>query len=202
MRSVVLVLLLALLLLMAVHLVEASSVLSLRPVTVISSASAVVVPALSGSFSLLGRPTVSAAFMNQVLADSHSPAVGLGTALYADGVQTGIDPVFALAFFWHESSFGTQGVARLTYSLGNIRCTTGYACLDGFRAYPSWVAGAADWFALLVQVYLPAGRSTVATIVPVYAPATENDVAAYIAAVEHAVSLWRAGAASSRVSLY
>ena len=46
----------------------------------------------------------------------HSPAVGKGQALYDLGVKYGIDPVYALAFFWHESRFGTTGEARVTYS--------------------------------------------------------------------------------------
>jgi hypothetical protein len=157
------------------------------------------VPSASGaggaaSWSLLGRPSVSATFMDEVLAAYHSPAVGLGQALYADGVQTGIDPVYALAFFWHESSFGTQGVARFTHSLGNIRCTVGYpSCLDGFRSYPSWAAGAADWFHLIASVYVPAGRTTVPAVLRLYAPSSENDTAAYVCAVEAAVAAWRAG---------
>ena len=73
-------------------------------------------------YSVLGPPTVSAAFMNQVLAAAHSPAAGKGQALYSDGVRYGIDPVFALAFFLHESSFGTTGVARFSLSLGNFKC--------------------------------------------------------------------------------
>src|ERR1700686_4399711 len=73
------------------------------------------------SYSVLGSPTVSAAFINQVLAANHSPAAGKGQALFDDGVNYGIDPVFALAFFMHESSFGTTGIARTTLSLGNER---------------------------------------------------------------------------------
>jgi hypothetical protein len=150
-------------------------------------------PAGAASWSLLGRPSVSATFMDEVLAAYHSPAVGLGQALYADGIQTDIDPAYALAFFWHESRFGTQGVARFTHSLGNIRCSAGYACLDGFRAYSTWAAGAADWFHLIASVYVPAGRTTVPAVVSLYAPPAENDTAAYVCAVESAVSTWRAG---------
>src|SRR6266699_3519610 len=68
-------------------------------------------------YSVLGPPTVSAAFINQVLAAYHSPAAGLGQALYDNGVRTGIDPVYALAFFMHESAFGTTGEARKTLAL-------------------------------------------------------------------------------------
>lgn len=195
MRTLCLLLLLGVCLFVAFRL-AASSLVTVAPAAGMSAASssaAVGVPASSSSFSLLGRPTVSASFIDRVLTAYHSPALGIGQALYADGVQSGIDPVFPLAFFLHESSFGTQGIARLTHSLGNIRCSSGYACLDGFRAYPSWTAGAADWFALMRSVYLPAGRSSVPTIISMYAPSSENDTSAYIAAVEQAVTVWRSG---------
>src|SRR5438067_888267 len=83
-------------------------------------------------YRVLGKPTVSATFINRVLLAYHSPATGKGQALYDDGVKYGIDPVFALAFFLHESTFGTAGVAIVTRSLGNIRCTHNYpSCLHG-----------------------------------------------------------------------
>ena len=87
-----------------------------------------VVVQANASSSVLGPPTISAAFINQVLSVYHSPAEGLGQALYDDGIQYGIDPVYALAFFRHESSFGTTGEARKTLSLGNERCLPDRAC--------------------------------------------------------------------------
>lgn len=187
MRTFFLLFLLVIFLLVSVQL-------ALHPVSSAASVAAPGVPGAAASpWSLVGRPSVSAAFMDRVLVAYHSPALGIGQALYDDGVRTGIDPVYALAWFWHESSFGTQGVARSTHSLGNIRCSAGYSCLDGFRSYPTWVVGAADWFHLIASVYLPAGRSTVGTVLRMYAPPSENNTAAYICAVESAVSTWRAG---------
>jgi hypothetical protein len=95
--------------------------------------------AINTSYSVLSKPTITAAFINQVLAAYHSPATGKGQALYDDGVQYGIDPAFALAFFMHESTFGTAGEARITLALGNLRCipnrpcvnTAGTACQQG-----------------------------------------------------------------------
>jgi hypothetical protein len=152
-------------------------------------------PRKSASYRVLGPPTVSAAFLNRVLASYHSPAAGTGWALYEDGVAYGIDPVFALAFFFEESSFGRTGVARVTLSLGNIRCTPGYpVCYYGYRAYASWQAGYVDWYALIRGLYVNRwGLTTVNQIVPVYAPANENNVSAYIATVKYAVRAWRAG---------
>lgn len=146
-------------------------------------------------YSVSGPPTVNATLINRVLAAYHSPAAGKGQALYDDGVKYGIDPVFALAFFLHESTFGTAGVAQVTYSLGNIRCTPHYpSCFQGYRAYTSWEDSFLDWYNLIRDVYIPSGLTTVDQIVPVYAPASENDVYAYITAVEHAVDTWRAAA--------
>ncbi len=151
----------------------------------------VVFPAAS---SVIGGPSLSAAFVDRVLASYGSPAVGLGRALVADSLRFHIDDVYALAFFLHELSFGTTGVARFTHSLGNIICS-GYAtCYQGFRSYASWQVGAWDWFRLLSLEYLPRGLSTVQAIVPVYAPASAgNTPDSYIAAVLHAVATWRTG---------
>ena len=114
--------------------------------------------------------------------------------MYQDSLRFGIDDAYALAFFWHESTFGRLGVAAVTRSIGNIVCTSGFPyCIGRFRSYASWQAGCFDWFHLIASVYLPRGLSTVERIVPVYAPASENDVSAYIAAVRSAVASWRAG---------
>src|SRR5947209_3800977 len=71
------------------------------------------------SSSVLGRPSLSASFVNQVLSAYHSPAAETGQAFYDFSLSSGIADEYALAFFWHESSFGTTGVARVTRSLGN-----------------------------------------------------------------------------------
>ena len=150
-------------------------------------------PAASSS-SVIGRPSLSASFINHVLTVYHSPATGLGQAMYADSLHAGIDDVFALAFFFHESQFGRLGIAAVTHSLGNIVCTLGYpSCIGRFRSYASWKAGCLDWFHLITSLYVPRGLTTVERIVPIYAPASENDVSAYIAAVMAAVTTWRSG---------
>ena len=145
--------------------------------------------------SVIGRPTLSPTFMNHILAAAHSPAQGTGQALYDLSVRYSIDDAYALAFFQHESLFGTTGVARSTLSLGNIRCSAGYRCMAGYRAYASWIAGYADWYQLISNLYIHHWHlTTVEQIVPVYAPASDgNDVAGYIAAVEQDVARWRKG---------
>ena len=148
------------------------------------------------TYDVRGRPSLSPAFVNQVLAAAHSPAQGTGRALYDLSVRYGIDDAYALAFFQHESMFGTTGVARVTHSLGNIKCRPGSSCFQGFRAYATWEAGYADWYDLIATLYIRQWhRVTVAEIIPMYAPASDgNDVAGYIRAVEQAVDHWRKGA--------
>jgi hypothetical protein len=147
------------------------------------------------SYSVLGQPTISVDFINRVLAHYHSPATGKGQALYDDGVKYGIDPVYALAFFMHESLFGTIGVATVTHSLGNIRYSEGYQNYEGYRKYGTWEVGFKDWYWLISDQYVRQwGLTTVDQIIPVYAPSSDNnDVAAYIQAVKNAVDTWRSG---------
>ncbi len=151
--------------------------------------------ASGGPYSVNGKPTVSAAFINQVLAYYHSPARSLGAALFNLGIQYGINPTYALAFFMHESMFGTLGVARVTLSLGNVRCSTGYACINGYRAYSSWASGFQDWYQLIRNLYInKLHLSTVEQIIPTYAPSDDhNNVSSYITTIEQAVSDWQAG---------
>jgi len=144
---------------------------------------------------VVSSPTVTIALIDQVLTEAHSPAQGLGTVFYQVGVRYGIDPAFALAFFHHESDYGTRGMAVLTHSIGNIRCTPGFpSCIGDYRSYPTWEQGIADWYLLIHDVYVGQGRDTVATILPMYAPADDgNDVQAYVRAVMEDVARWREG---------
>jgi hypothetical protein len=157
----------------------------------------------SDGSSVTGPPTISADFIDKVLSAYGSPAAGTGQALYDDGVAAGIDPVYALAFFLHEDSFGKTGIGAANHSLGNIRCSAGYACQYGFRSYSTWEDGYRDWYQLILlgyvqgQITIPiVGHPcrTVEQIIPVYAPSSDgNNVTAYIDAVLSAVRAWRAG---------
>ncbi len=156
---------------------------------------ATALPTSSGPYSVLGKPTIDAAFINRVLASYNSPAAGKGQALYDMGIKYGIDPAFALAFFMHESSFGTQGEARVSLSLGNLRCIPNYKCQDGYAWFASWEDGFQAWYELIRNLYVSQwGRTTVDQIIPKYAPAADNnDEAAYIASLKHAIATWHAG---------
>jgi hypothetical protein len=159
------------------------------------------------SYTVTGKPTISASFINRVLAAYGSPAQGKGQALYDLGVTYGIDPVYALAFFFHESRFGTTGEARVTLSLGNERCINDRPCIDraegGYAQMTSWEDGFEHWYQLILYGYVQ-GRvtiplvghtcSTIDQIIPVYVRGTSQaNQQAYIAFVKQSVDIWRAG---------
>src|SRR6266851_2767951 len=158
-------------------------------------------------YPVVGKPTISASFINRVLSAYGSPAAGKGQALYDLGVTYGIDPVYALAFFGHESRFGTTGEARKSLSLGNERCIVDRPCIDqnqgGYAQMFSWEDGFVHWYHLIKYGYVEGQVTiplvghvclTVDQIIPVYAPRSDhNDVQGYIAAVKQAVDALRKG---------
>ena len=157
------------------------------------------IPMHLGPYSVLGKPTITADFINRVLASYNSPAAGTGQQMYDLGVKYGIDPVYALAFFMHESLFGTTGEAQATLSLGNLRCIPTRPCINqnigGFAKMNSWVDGFEQWYKLIRNLYVAQwGLVTIDKIIPVYAPSSDhNDVAGYIAALKHEIDAWHAG---------
>ncbi len=148
-----------------------------------------------GAYAVLNKPTVTVDFINKVLDAYHSPAAGKGKTLYDLGVKYEIDPAVALAFFLHESTMGTQGEARVTFSLGNIRCTKDFPCPDGYSHYPSWEVGFEEWYKLIRNLYVAQlDKTTFETIIPTYAPqADNNDEKAYIDSLKHSLDIWHSG---------
>jgi hypothetical protein len=154
-----------------------------------------------GETSIMGDPTITAAEIDEILASYGSPAAGSGQVFYDIGVEYGIDPAYAVAFFIHESSAGTnQGWAGIkadgstTHNIGNIICAGYPTCYNRFRDYGSWSEGIADWYKLIAVEYIQGrGASTIEQIIPIYAPSFENDVPGYVNAVNTLVSNWRQG---------
>ena len=153
----------------------------------------------TGESSVLGPPTITADRINEILRLYGSPAQGTGQAWIDAGLAYGIDPVYALAFFMHESGMGTNPMwagikadGSTTHNVGNIICA-GYAnCYGRFRDYPDWESGIRDWFRLIAVEYVEGrGVYTVDSILPVYAPAFENDVPVYVASVKAYVAQWQ-----------
>ncbi|GER87808.1 hypothetical protein KDW_19700 [Dictyobacter vulcani] len=155
----------------------------------------------TGPYAVMGKPTVNADFINKVLSNAGSPAAGKGQVFYDLGVQYGIDPVFALAFFQHESTFGTRGEARKTLSIGNLRCIQNHECVDknasgdGYAQMDSWDDGIKTWYSLIRNFYvIDMHKDTIEKIIPTYAPSSDNNnEAAYISSLKASIDSWRAG---------
>jgi hypothetical protein len=147
--------------------------------------------AAANRFSVTGRPTITATTINRILCRNRSPACNTGQSLYSLGLKYGINPAVALAFFNEESTYGRFGVATVTHSLGNIRCTPGYKCISGFRAYRTWVQGYQDWYRLIHNLYVNTWHlTTISQIVTRYAPSSENNTLLYIRNVENSVKTY------------
>lgn len=147
--------------------------------------------AAANRFSVTGRPTITAATINRILCQNKSPACNTGQSLYSLGLKYGINPAVALAFFNEESTYGRFGVATVTHGMGNIRCTPGYKCISGFRAYRSWAQGYQDWYRLIRNLYINSWRlTTIPQIVARYAPSSENNTSLYIRNVENSVKTY------------
>jgi hypothetical protein len=144
--------------------------------------------------SIVGGPSLSASKIDTILSSAGSPAAGSGQEFVLGSATYDIDDAYALAWFHHESSYGTSGAAVQTHSIGNIICTAGYKCIGRFRAYSSWSEGIDDWYQLISgPYYVGQGLTTLDRIIPKYAPAGDgNDPQKYIAAVEGDVQTWRA----------
>lgn len=150
------------------------------------------------STDIRGAPTISADKILSVLQSYNSPAAtpDFANNLYDLGVKYGINPAYALAFFIEESSCGTQGVARVTHSLGNIRFSdsqspVGYGGYDGYRKYDTWRDGAEDWYWVIRTFYVDRGASDINVITPTYAPSNDNnDPTQYARTVYSLVVQW------------
>jgi hypothetical protein len=145
---------------------------------------------------LLSPPRISLALFARVLSSNGSPAAPLASQLYHIPPQFGLDPALALAYFHHESSYGTQGAAVATRNWGNLRRGQGRATgmLHGFASYRSWNDSLYDWCLLLKTLYIGAHRlTTVRTMLHLYAPSSDgNTPIRYADAVIADVARWQA----------
>lgn len=152
-------------------------------------------------YTFLSPPRISPAQFAEVLRLARSPALAENTndALWHIPVSYGMCPAVALAFFQHESTFGTAGLARVTNNWGNVRRSPSgrgvVRTIPGrgpFAHYEFWADSLRDWCEILKgPVYIGNGLTTVSKAVPVYAPSSDgNKPAAYIRAVRTAVALW------------
>ena len=143
--------------------------------------------------SIVGGPSLSASFVNEVLATAGSPAQGTGQSLYDLSVLYHIDDAYALATFEHESSYGKYGAAAQDRSLGNIICAGYPTCNGRFRSYASWQQSYDDFYSLIAHQYIAEGLTTIGSIIPRYAPSTENNTGEYIQTIRSAIIAFRSG---------
>ena len=146
--------------------------------------------------SFIAPPRISIHQFTRVLDRALSPAVPEADALYTTCLSYGIDPAVALAFFAHESSCGTTGMARDTLNWGNIRRGQGRQAKvsGGWAWYSSWNNGLADWCQLMTSLYIQRWKlTTVRQALPRYAPTSDGNAPnAYIKAVLDKVATWQA----------
>ncbi len=136
---------------------------------------------MAHAYDPIALPSISFETFERFLRDNNSPALPEAASMYDTCVLEGCDPALALAFFEHESTLGKNGAANITHSIGNIRCSAGYSCINtegngSFRYYPNWTAGVRDWVLLLKNTYRGEwGLSTLEQIIPRYAPNADNN---------------------------
>ncbi len=137
-----------------------------------------------GQPSIWGPPTISAAGIDKVLRDNHSPAAGLGSYIYDQAKERGINPAFALAMYGQESTFGTKGAAVRNNSFGNIR-----AGRHGFKHYDDVKQGIDHWMDLMSSNAYH-GKS-LAGVIHKYAPGSDgNNPRGYMAYVTNNMNKW------------
>ncbi len=151
---------------------------------------------------VLSVPRISQAKFADVLKVVGSPAYPHAVGLYAICAGQGVDPAVALAFFGHESTFGTAGLTRQfdLRNWGNVRTPEDVAlgkvlAIPGrgnFAQYQTWQAGLLDWCKRIKgPKYAGAGLTTVETIVPKYAPSSDGNAPVnYVRAVRGLVTAW------------
>lgn len=145
-------------------------------------------------------PRVTPERFREVLERNQSPAAPEAEACYRAVASLGVDPLFALAVFRHESGYGRLGICATygTRNPGNTRSSrTGVGEVvqterGPFVRYPSWAEGFRDLAFRLVDpgfVYAQRGLRTVAGIIPTWAPAADgNSPQSYIQSVVRTMS--------------
>lgn len=144
---------------------------------------------------IAGPPTLSQETFTDALEHRQSPAFIEADLLWETCLAWGVNPAVALAFFVHESSAGTAGIAVRTKNWGNLRAGPGAYTVDqGFAWYACWVTGLNDWCSLLRgDLYERAGLRTVSQVTPRYAPSDDaNNPVQYAQAVNAQVDAWAA----------
>lgn len=120
-------------------------------------------------------PTLSAAQIDAILSQAHSPIAGMGSYIYGLSVSSGVDDGFALAVWKEETQLCTLHFGLAPWdNCGDVRYAPNAPTVNGFAQYGSYQAGISDWFAHMDRVYLSKGLVTIEQIGPVYCPPSDN----------------------------
>lgn len=160
---------------------------------------------------LSARPRISREGFAEVLRAHDSPAAPVAGRLWDLVKSYGLDPAVALAFFKHESTYGTKGVAIATHNWGNIKvgswairegyADTSYITPDGrpflvFRrreneeAGEEWLRSLQTWCELIYHTYIHKwGLHTVSQVLTKYLGPGDAPKA-YAADVNNTVEVW------------
>jgi len=142
-------------------------------------------------------PSITVAEIDRVLGSVNSPIWPYSGDVYAYGIQYGIDPVFALAFWMKESREASDGsVAAPDHNPGYTEGLTNDPKCGRWACWPTWPEGIAGWFRYMRVFFVDRGISTVESILPIYAPSSENNTSGYIVFVLQHVATWRAESAA------
>jgi hypothetical protein len=151
------------------------------------------------SLTFRSQPRISQAQFTRVLERFQSPCAPIAAECYAIIRSHGLDPAVALAFFGHESVFGTRGIAVETLNWGNVRAAFRPERAAGthprnFVIFRTWQDGLHDWCERINERYINhRGLDTVEKAIPVYAPSSDgNNERRYIEHVNQLVTGWQA----------
>lgn len=149
------------------------------------------------SLTFRNAPRISKQQFRSVLEKYGSPCSSIGDECFDIVAQSGLDPAVALAFFGHESVFGTRGVAVETLNWGNVRTPVDASRTVGvhaqnFAIFRNWQDGLRDWCDRINTRYIEQrGLLTVQQAIPVYAPSSDgNTPHHYINHVVELVDRW------------
>ncbi len=143
-------------------------------------------------------PTITIAEIDLILERVNSPILPYSGDVYAYGVQYGIDPVFALAFWMKESREASDGsIAAVYHNPGYTEGLAGDPRCGRWACWPTWPEGIAGWYHYMRVFFVNRGITTVEAILPIYAPSSENNTSGYIVFVLQHVAQWRAESAAN-----
>jgi hypothetical protein len=157
------------------------------------------VPTKPPSDSIFQHPTITVVEVERVLESVNSPILPYAGDVYAYGIQYGIDPVFALAFWMKESREASDGsVAAVDHNPGYTEGLGSDNRCGRWACWATWPEGIAGWYHYMRVFFIDGlGITTVESILPIYAPSTENNTTGYIAFVLQKVADWRAESAAN-----